>query len=538
MEAESVKKNLNSIAIASFLFFLGIIISKGMNYAYRIIIARHFGAEDYGLFSLGIMVAGWFMAFSTFGLNEGILRFTSFYRGRDKKEEIKYLFRFSIKTLLLTSFISGIILYLLSDFISINLFHNPLLSNYLKYFSILVPALVMAHPFLGMIRSFEKIGAYSFIFNVLQSVIKVILIALLIFVGFKSYSIIFSHIIGTIVMVIASIIFCFYTFNFLFKRPNLKDKQKKKIRSEVLHYSIPLLFTSIISTIFYWVDTFSLGYYKTATIVGYYNAAIPISLLLAIAPELMIQLFFPIINKEYSRNKISNIRQLSQQVGKWIFILNIPLFILLIFFPGALLNLLFGTDYLVAIGPLRILSIAALIASMFGISSQLISMTGRSKVSLFNVILCSGINILLNAILIPMNKIGPIDNSDGLNGAAIATLISITLLYGLYIFQAYYYLRIIPVRRKHLTITISGLLAGFVLLLLSNIIISRSIVYLAFMITIFLVTYLLSLIILRAFDENDISIIKTTSKKAASFIPFKNYFPIVKSLDNSQNPVS
>src|SRR3972149_1823388 len=84
------ESSLKLLAKTSFIVLIGVIISKILGYTYRIIIARYYGPEVYGLFVLALMISGWFIAISALGFNEGILRFIPIYRGRKEIEKIKY----------------------------------------------------------------------------------------------------------------------------------------------------------------------------------------------------------------------------------------------------------------------------------------------------------------------------------------------------------------------------------------------------------------------------------------------------------------
>ena len=59
-----------------------------------------------------------------------------------------------------------------------------------------------------------------------------------------------------------------------------------------------------VSSVFYWTDSLVIGFFKTTVEVGIYNAAIPLAALLTLAPELFIQLLFPIITKEYAKKNL------------------------------------------------------------------------------------------------------------------------------------------------------------------------------------------------------------------------------------------
>ena len=89
--------SLKILAKSSFVVFIGIIISKIATYLYKIITARTFGAEVYGLFSLAIMISTLFATFFSLGLQGGLLRFISFYRGKDEKNKIRHIIRFTLK---------------------------------------------------------------------------------------------------------------------------------------------------------------------------------------------------------------------------------------------------------------------------------------------------------------------------------------------------------------------------------------------------------------------------------------------------------
>ena len=81
-EKINIDKSLKLIAKSSIIILCGIFISKLLTYIYRIIIARTFGPEIYGVFSLILMIVGILTPIINLGLNEGLLRFISLSRGK------------------------------------------------------------------------------------------------------------------------------------------------------------------------------------------------------------------------------------------------------------------------------------------------------------------------------------------------------------------------------------------------------------------------------------------------------------------------
>ena len=108
-----------------------------------------------------------------------------------------------------------------------------------------------------------------------------------------------SYAIGIIIMFFLA----YFVFSIKIKIPEgKKDPLKEGVMKELISYSWPLSLLGIVSFTLYWVDSFSIGYFQNVTAVGFYNAAVPIAALLMLAPDLIIQLFFPFLPIFYIQN--------------------------------------------------------------------------------------------------------------------------------------------------------------------------------------------------------------------------------------------
>ena len=492
---------LKVIAKSSFVVFIGIALSKIFTYLYRIIVARYFGPEVYGLLALSLMVLGWFGAIATLGLTQGVLRFTPLYRGRNENNKIKHIFKFSLFVVTFTGILGTILMFTLSETISVGIFHNESLTIFLQIFSILIPFSILTNIFLSSIQSFEKVGWYSFLQNIFQNALKVIALLALVFLGFNATAIPLSYVITIIGLFILSYIVCRKTIPVLFGKYSLDERSK--INKEIFAYSWPVMFYTIISSVYLWIDTFFIGFFQDATWVGLYNAAMPIAILLTFAPQLFFQMFFPLITREYGKKKITVIKELSKQVGKWITIINLPIFFMMILFPGVLINLLFGPEYLAAANALRILSIGLLIYSISTISNNLISMAGKSKAILFNTVITGATNTVLNLILIPKY---------GITGAALATAITYVLLSVLLLAETKIFTTILPIRRKIGVIFIVSLIPTGLMLIFKKIL-PKNLMTLIFAGLLFILIYLVLIYKTKCLDNEDIMILKSIKSK-------------------------
>jgi O-antigen/teichoic acid export membrane protein len=302
---------------------------------------------------------------------------------------------------------------------------------------------------------------------------------------------------------IIAFLICRYKIPQIFGKYDLKDDKKKRARKDLFSYSWPLLFFGIISSLFYWIDSFAIGYFKGAFEVGLYNAAVPIAALLYFSSNIFIQMFFPLITKEFAKKNFILIGELSKQVTKWIFIINLPILIIMILFPGAILNILFGQEYMIAKEALRFLAIGAFISSTLFISNNILSMLGKSKLILVDIIISSIFNVLLNVLLVPKY---------GIEGAAFSTMISYIILSLLFFLQAKYYSSIIPFRRKILRILIIAAIPAIVLYY-SRSILPYNIPMLILEGLMFCFLYILLILITGCLDKNDLMIINLLKSK-------------------------
>lgn len=496
-EESEFNSSLKLIANSSVIIFVGFAFAKVLSYIYRIAIARNYGAESYGLFSLALMVTGWISTLVVFGLNDGLLRYISIFRGKKEYNKINYIFRKAFYLLLFSSLIAGVVLFIFSSFIANNIFHNPELKIFLQLFSASIPFDVILVVFFASLRAYEKVGWRIFISTILTTALQVGFIFLFVAAGLGIIAIPLSYLVAMFFVFIVALIVLKKQVPGIFAKKEYRGK--KNIFKEVLSYSWPLIFAEIIWKIFKWTDSFLIGYFKTAAEVGFYNAAMPIAMLIAFSSDLFMQMFVPLINKEYSKKNVEVVKQLSQQVGKWLFFTNLPILILLFLFPGEFLNLLFGPEFIVAAKALKILTVGVMFLSLSGISTRLLGMIGKSKKVMFDIIIMASINLILNILLIPKY---------GITGAAISTTFSFIILSTMLVLQAYSEIKIVPIRRKSLNILAAAVVSLFLLLLIKPYIdinnwslILLSIFFIAF--------YTLLVFILRGFDRNDFMIFRS-----------------------------
>ncbi|MGV8151753.1 MAG: flippase [Candidatus Nanoarchaeia archaeon] len=502
-EKQEIDYSLKLLVKSSIFIFIGVILSKLFSYVYRVLIVREFGLEIYGVFSLAIMVFLWFTAFTSLGLYEGLLRFIPLFRGKNQKDKIKYSFKFTLKLLILTSIFSSILLFFLSGPIALGVFHNLELAFFIKLSSAFILVYILFYLFLSVILSFERANIHSFLSDFLINLVRVLLLVIFIFLGIKKGGVIMSYLMSFFITLFIAYLYCKYKLPEVFGKYSLNKESKSEIKKELFSYSLPLILLSLLSGVLSYIDMITIGYFKGALQVGLYNSALPISELIQVFPALFIRLFSPMITREFSKGKIDIITEISKQVQKWILIVILPFTVLMVIFPGAFLNILFGPDSLEAINTLRILAISSFFISLTSVFYSLISMIGKSKIILFNILVVSVINIILNLLLVPKY---------GIDGAAFATMLSSLALLIIFFIQVKNYVSIIPIRRKMLRIIFCILVSTILLFYLRSIFQINKLTMIILG-SVFLFAYLVLIFLTKSLDRNDFLVLKAIKQK-------------------------
>lgn len=445
--SEEFDNNIKIIAKSSIVIFIGILLSKLFSYLYRIFIARAYGPESYGLFNLALTITLLFVVFAGLGLDRGLLRYLSFYRGQSKENKGKFILQKSFKISIITGLLAFLILLFSSEFIANLIFKNANLAIYLKIFSLSIPFSILTGLIFSTLRAYEKIEWFSFISNIFTNGTKLLILVILIFLGANQLSVPFSYFIGIFLAFLLAMFSLFTIKSLRSKKEPLVQKEKSKAFSDLFSYSWPLIFFVFVNSIFYSTDSLVIGIFETADQVGIYNAVVPIALLLLLSKDLFSQLFLPIVTKEYAKGDKEVVKQLSKQLAKWTSLMVAPLFVVLFIFPEFFINLLFGKEYVVASTSLRLLLIGVSFVSVFDISKDLLSMKGKSKTIMLDIFLIGAFNLILNLILVP---------KFGITGAAFSTMLSLIMLNIIFAVQAYIEIKIIPFRRKMITVLVSA----------------------------------------------------------------------------------
>jgi len=162
-------------------------------------------------------------------------------------------------------------------------------------------------------------------------------------------------------------------------------------------------------------DTLMLTYFTDSAVVGLYQVAAAVSMLLFYLTNSLSVIIFPLASEFSVKRDKNKLVQGLNLVYKYLLIILVPMIILMLSFPDMIISVLFTARYLGAVDALKILAVSAIFFSITMINGSVLSAMNKPKDMAKSMIFAALINVILNFIFIPRY---------GMIGAAFATLTS------------------------------------------------------------------------------------------------------------------
>jgi len=444
---------VRGIAKGAGVVFAGTILARILGYVIRAVIARFYGPEGYGFVSTALAFFTIASTIVLLGFGNSLPRQIAFYFKKSQTDKIKSLVysAYFISTILGT--LIGSAVYYFSEEIALQLFADANLIPFFRYFAAGIIFFAWIRLAASIFKAYKRMVWYILLQDVLRYSAILIAVISVILLNKPVHTLGLSYLLAFIVVGLFGSIYAVRSTPI---NMYSSDHPFSEIRT-LFDFSWPLMIASIIYLFLYRVDTLMIGFFLDQTNVGIYNAAVPIGQLLTIVITSFTPFLLPVMTEYFASDDKKNLDTTFSISTKWIFLLTIPGFALLFFFPDFFLRVIFGSEFVVASPVLRIISLGFLLAAAVGPTGNLLIVMGKTKLHLFNNLIIIILNITLNILLIP---------AIGIGGAAIATAVSLASLNLLTLAEIYYMTRIQPFSIEFLKITvvaigIAGMLSIF-----------------------------------------------------------------------------
>ena len=211
---------------------------------------------------------------------------------------------------------------------------------------------------------------------------------------------------------------------FWFLRKNPWKKPDRELSKSYLSFAMPMFLFSIISTISANIDKLMIGYFWTATEVGYYFSVQQILQIILVISVAFSTVLFPEFSIYNAKKDFEKINKTIRATERYISMLIIPPAVIIIIFVNQVISIMLNSAFLPAAQTFVVLTIYASLASLMAPYYSLIA--GLNKPGIYAKIgLGIGlINISLNFLFIPQwGLLSPL-GINGPTGAAVAMVFS------------------------------------------------------------------------------------------------------------------
>jgi len=495
------RTELLSLARGAGIVFFGTIAGTGLKYVFQVIVARHLGAELFGLFILGLTVFTIVEIVAQLGLPQGLVRFVSLFRGQNDQERLKGVILFSARSVVCAGTALGAGLFFGSSILARHVFGQPNLVPVIKIFAVMTPFSVLGTILLSTFQGFQALEYKIYVGELTEPFLRISGVIIVFFAWGKTLpGILWAYGLAAFIALLQALALLKKIFPGFFRKEIRPVYEIRKLMT----FSWPLLFSYILGQLLIVTDSFVLGILGTSEDVGIYGAAQRTSLLASIIFISFNAIFAPIAADLYHRREHGDLEHVFKIVSKWTFSITLPVSLLLILLAKPILYV-FGARFVQGAGALALLAGGWLVHSAMGNAGAVLTMSGRSKWHLLNFSLLLTLEVLFNILLIPRY---------GILGAALGTASSLILVDIITCLQVYWILDLHPFRIDEM----KPLLAGGVSFISSKLLMDqvfsdyRKFAHLPILASICIIIYTIVFFILRIGKEEKLVLSKVLER--------------------------
>lgn len=405
----------NAILTGVALIFVGL-----TQVIYNVVIGKTFGASILGQMNLVISVAILFsLVISTFVENPAT-KFLSEFLAKKNEKKVKYTFTMLQKWTIIGCIVLVIIAFIFSGIISSKIKLNE------ELFLIGLPLVFLIgthHFYRGCFYGLNKVNKY-FKFEVISSLA-------------------FFVILGMVVIWEQALLLPFIVFYGLFsifsvinlkgylKRDSNQDKDPFKLRKNIGTYGAIAMIGTFASISKACIANIFTGGYLSPEQVGFYSAAVSITLILQFVPSVMGKVLLPSMSYSYGKNDLQTLKRILNKTTLWLSIVALLLGGIFIILSEKILTILFTSEFTVATFSLQTLIIGACLLTLARPAVSVLSGTKYVKIPNIAGVLGLILSLALWPYLIP---------KFGINGTATGYILGVlvTLIIPLYYAREYF----------------------------------------------------------------------------------------------------
>ncbi|TKJ41564.1 hypothetical protein CEE37_03085 [candidate division LCP-89 bacterium B3_LCP] len=367
-------------------------------YVMHIVLGRHLGPAEYGLFGVVLYAAAIIRTFVSSGFPMAVAKFVSAV-----PERAESIFRKSFSFQLLLAVIISLTFFIFAPNIARLLGDDALI----PLFQVISPIPIFFGTFFLVIQYYNGLRRYltQSGWLTISYILRAALAIGLAVAGFHVFGAVVGIVLASAVVSIAILI-----------TRKKSSSAEKFAPSELIYFSAPLIISSISHAFLMDLDLmFVKRLVPDAASTGYYTSAKALAQAIPFAFFALSGALYPAVSRAYSANNMQKLKNYIEQANRLLIAVVLPLIAIITIESDSILVLFFGGQYLPGAAILRWLIISFSLLAIFIIHKTVITGCGYPKISSFLTISLLPFNVILLLVLIPRY---------GFIGAAVASTIT------------------------------------------------------------------------------------------------------------------
>lgn len=398
---------------------IGSIIALLFGYFLRLLLARSFTVEEYGLVYAVMALFGLASAFQTFGLHEAIANFTVRHAMHGERSKTKEHMVWAAIVMLSSMIIISVFAFIIADWLGAAYFRNDAAPTLIRIYAFALFVSPLDLIVLSALQGWRRMDIYAIV-TATKSITLFLITLLFINAQLGLTGVMIAYCAMYLVLYLLILPLCVRrAFPWLARQ---RFRLHRNTIVTMLRYGLPVMLTSVAAIILTYTDTILLTALSDLEQVGLYQAALPTANIMLFLVTAITTVLLPIIAELWNKHRTGLIAASLKEMYVYAIVCIIPPVVAAIIYPDIILNILFGGAYTSGANILRLLSIAVLFLTLNAVNSAVLSGITRPQDNTKAILIGAACNFLLNIALIPRY---------GGAGAATSTIISSIIIFSL-----------------------------------------------------------------------------------------------------------
>lgn len=416
-----------AVSGASWIFLMSMFASL-IAYITRIVLARHLGPSDFGLFYAVFTFVIFFLFFRDLGFLQALMKYIAEFKVHNEFGKIKSAIMTTFYFQFASSILFGVVFYFLAPYLAIHYFKNPEAGTILRVLIFYIFGSVFFIISKDTLMGFQRTALFS-LGEFLKNGLVFLMILLFFYFDKGIYAPVYAF------AIVCFLLFLFYLFFLLRAFPLFKTRSTefKLVSRKMIFFAIPVFATAVGGKIIGYIDTLMLTYFRSLEEVGIYNVILPTSLLFLFFGTAAASIILPMVSELWAKNDKVRIVEGMRLVYRYLFVVLLPVVAILFVFASFFLNLFFGKEYVVGTAALQVLLVGVFLYALSVINHSFFTAIGKPQVVTMIIFISAAVNVGSNLLLIPLF---------GITGAAVSTSVCYAVAFVISVWKAKSYLGI------------------------------------------------------------------------------------------------